>query len=43
MPSWGDLGAAAAMLVWQFVWNLLTWLDARRLLGVDTSLLPARS
>lgn len=39
-PIWGMFGAAAAFLVSMSTWNLLTWLDARQLLGIDTSLLP---
>ena len=40
VPLWGTLGAAMGMVGSLFVWNLLTWNDARRLLGIDTSLLP---
>jgi len=41
LPAWGSLGAAAAVVIWLLVLNLLTWVDAQRLLGIDTSLLSA--
>ncbi len=37
-PLWGRYGAAAAYIVSMTVWNVLTWLDARRQLGIDTSI-----
>ena len=37
---WGLVGAAAAFAAGLVCWNVLTWLDARRLLGVDTFILP---
>jgi O-antigen/teichoic acid export membrane protein len=39
-PSWGPSGAAAAFALSLLTWNLITWADARRLLGIDTSILP---
>ena len=41
VPVWGTPGAAVGMVGSMLVWNLLTWNDARRLLGIDTSLLPS--
>lgn len=39
--TWGLLGAAAAFVAALLSWNILTWYDARRLLGIETSVLPA--
>jgi O-antigen/teichoic acid export membrane protein len=36
---WGATGAAAAYVAALLCWNVLTWLDARRLVGVETSIL----
>lgn len=40
VPEWGTLGAAIGMVGSLLVWNLLAWNDARRLLGINTSLIP---
>ncbi len=42
IPSWNSAGAAFAMVSSLLAWNVLTWLDAKRLIGVQTSLLPPR-
>lgn len=39
VPLWGITGAAIGYVVSILAWNVMTWLDARRLLRVDTSLL----
>jgi O-antigen/teichoic acid export membrane protein len=39
VPAWGIVGAAAAMAGSVLVWNLLAWIDVRRLLGIQTSLI----
>lgn len=36
---WGRPGAASALATALIIWNVLTWWDARRLLGVETSVL----
>ena len=40
VPAWRNIGAAAAFSCAMLVWNLLLWKDARRLLDIDTSLIP---
>ena len=35
---WGATGAAAALVAGMLCWNLITWRDAQRLLGIDTSI-----
>lgn len=40
-PLWGSAGAAVAAMGFLITWNGLAWLDAKRLLRVDTSLLPS--
>jgi O-antigen/teichoic acid export membrane protein len=37
--SWiaGASGAAAATVVWMLIWNVLTWADSKRFLGIETS------
>jgi len=40
VPLWGTIGAAIGFVVSMLAWNIVTWLDARRLVGVDTSALP---
>lgn len=42
VPFWGATGAAVAIVGSLMIWNLLTWWDARRLLGIETSVLPLR-
>lgn len=42
MARWGIEGAALGLVASLLCWNVLTWLDARRLLGVETSILPPR-
>ncbi|HVM21669.1 MAG TPA: flippase [Sphingomicrobium sp.] len=39
---WGSVGTAVAVVASQLCWNLLLWWDARRLLGIDTSIAGAR-
>jgi O-antigen/teichoic acid export membrane protein len=39
VPRFGMLGAALATSFAMLVWNLLCWRDARRRLGIDTSVL----
>jgi len=34
----GAIGAATGMVVWILIWNVLTWLDARRILKIDSSI-----
>ncbi|HET9337241.1 MAG TPA: oligosaccharide flippase family protein, partial [Sphingomicrobium sp.] len=41
-PNWGMYGAAAAYVISMAAWNLLSWRDARRLVGIETSLVPVR-
>jgi hypothetical protein len=38
--TWGMLGAAVGFVASMTTWNVLTWWDARRLVGIDTSLAP---
>jgi O-antigen/teichoic acid export membrane protein len=38
----GITGAAIGFVLSLLCWNVLTWLDARRLLNIETSVLPAR-
>ena len=35
---WGGYGAAVAFVVSTTVWNIIAWLDAKRHLGIDTSI-----
>jgi PST family polysaccharide transporter len=39
---WRLTGAAVAVAITQVGWNVLIWLDARRLLGLETSIFPPR-
>ncbi|HEX5184739.1 MAG TPA: flippase [Allosphingosinicella sp.] len=39
-PRWGNVGAAWATTLSLLVWNVLTWVDAWKLVGIDTSVLP---
>ena len=41
-PPWGSLGTAIAVLAGQLLWNVLLWVDARRELSIDTSILGLR-
>lgn len=41
VPAAGGVGGAISVLSWVLVWNVLVWNDARRLLGIETSLVPA--
>jgi O-antigen/teichoic acid export membrane protein len=34
---WGVVGAAMAFVISLLTWNIITWADAKRLLGIDTS------
>ncbi len=38
VPLWGLEGAATGYVVSILVWNIIAWFDARRLVGVDTSI-----
>ena len=40
VPAFGMTGAAVGYVLSMLTWNLVTWLDARRLVGMDTSFLP---
>ena len=42
VPLWAEVGAAMATVGSLVVWNILTWLDARRLVGIETSIAPDR-
>ena len=42
-PTWGMYGAAAAYVLSMATWNVLTWRDARRLVGIETSIMPVRA
>jgi O-antigen/teichoic acid export membrane protein len=35
----GATGAAVATVIWMLIWNLLTWADAKRFLGIETSVI----
>jgi O-antigen/teichoic acid export membrane protein len=37
--QWGVVGAAAGLLASMLCWNAIAWRDARRLLGIETSIL----
>jgi O-antigen/teichoic acid export membrane protein len=37
--NWGIVGGALGFVASLLCWNVLTWLDARRFLGVETSIL----
>jgi O-antigen/teichoic acid export membrane protein len=41
-PLWGRIGTAFALFAAFLAWNLQTWFDARRLLGIETSIVPLR-
>lgn len=38
-PIWGSIGAAVSLLLATLTWNAILWLDARRLLAIETSAL----
>jgi O-antigen/teichoic acid export membrane protein len=40
VPIWGLRGAAAGYVMSMLAWNIGMWIDARRLVGVDTSFVP---
>jgi O-antigen/teichoic acid export membrane protein len=40
VPAHGLMGAAVAALIAQSVWSAAMWLTARRLAGVDVSIVP---
>jgi O-antigen/teichoic acid export membrane protein len=42
VPAFGMVGAAVGYVLSMLAWNVATWLDARRLIGMDTSFLPRR-
>lgn len=42
VPRWGDIGAAVATALSMLASSLLNWSDARRILGIDTSVLSLR-
>jgi O-antigen/teichoic acid export membrane protein len=37
--AWGGVGAAVAIVAGQLCWNFLLWVDAKRLLGIETTLI----
>jgi O-antigen/teichoic acid export membrane protein len=37
---WGPTGPAIALFASLLLWNVLTWVDGRRILGIDSSLVP---
>ena len=37
---WGGMGAAIAVFMSLLIWNVLTWIDGRRILRIDSSLMP---
>jgi O-antigen/teichoic acid export membrane protein len=39
-PFFGTVGAAVGIVVGVLTWNVMAWLDGRRLLAVDTSVVP---
>jgi O-antigen/teichoic acid export membrane protein len=41
-PQWGSLGTAVAVAAAQTLWNVLLWIDAKRRLSIDTSILLLR-
>ena len=41
VPLWGAVGAAAGFVGSLVAWNVVTWLDARKFLGIETSVLTA--
>jgi O-antigen/teichoic acid export membrane protein len=43
VPAWSEIGAAVATVGSLLVWNLLTWIDARRFLGIETSAFAKRA
>jgi O-antigen/teichoic acid export membrane protein len=38
--TFGTIGAAIASVFGMIVWNVVTWFDAKRLLDLDTSVIP---
>jgi len=42
-PLYGLIGAAIAFVAGLICWNILAWIDSRRLLGVETSILGVRT
>lgn len=40
VPLWGVTGGAVGYVVSMVSWNVVAWLDARRLVAVDTSFVP---
>ena len=40
VPAYGLMGASLAALIAQSVWSAAMWLTARRLAGVDVSIVP---
>jgi len=40
VPFYGRMGAGAASVLALLVWNALTWIDAKRLVGYDTLAIP---
>jgi O-antigen/teichoic acid export membrane protein len=41
-PKWGSVGSAVAILAGQCCWNVLLWVDARRRLQLETSIIRKR-
>jgi O-antigen/teichoic acid export membrane protein len=42
LPIWGITGAAVGFAMSMLAWNVLAWIDAWRLLGIDTSFVGIR-
>jgi O-antigen/teichoic acid export membrane protein len=42
LPIWGVVGGAVGYASSMLAWNVLAWIDARRFVGVDTSVLSLR-
>ncbi|MGE5063790.1 MAG: polysaccharide biosynthesis C-terminal domain-containing protein, partial [Myxococcales bacterium] len=40
---WGMTGAALAFVAALICWNVVAWVDSRRLLGIETSILGLRA
>jgi O-antigen/teichoic acid export membrane protein len=40
-PRWGSAGSAIGVLAGQCFWNVLLWMDAKRALSIETSILGA--
>lgn len=43
VPAWSEIGGAVATVGALLVWNLLTWIDAHKFLGIETSAFATRA